>query len=66
MDLMEQVKKDTEYFSQMLEQLDKEGSFNDTLPNSGTEYSEETELSDLLRYQKYIQQPGSLSFLSGT
>lgn len=61
---MEQVKKDTEYFSQMLEQLDKEGSFNDTLPNSGIEYDEEMELSDLLRYQKYVQQSGNLSFLS--
>ena len=62
MDLREQVKRDTEYFRQMFETLDDEGRFVDTFPNAGTEYQEEAEFEDLLRYEESLAKQNSLAF----
>jgi len=59
---MDQVKKDSEYFKKMFEDLDREGCFNDVLPNTWMEYNEEREFADLLRYRESLQCPNSLSF----
>jgi hypothetical protein len=55
--------KDAEYFKEMLEELDAEGRFNDTMPNVGVEYDVDKEMADLSRYQESLNKPGSLSFL---
>lgn len=62
MDFNEQLKKDTEYFKEMLKQLNDEGRFNDRLPNSGIKYDSDSELHDLLMYEKNLKKPDSLSF----
>ena len=58
----EQFQADVKYFNEMYEQLDKEGRFNDRLPNSGEVYGEDDMLADLNSYAEYLKKPNSLSF----
>jgi hypothetical protein len=57
-----QFEKDVEYFSELLEDMDSKGFFNDRLPNYGEEYGEEDMLDSILHFEDYCSNPENLAF----
>ncbi|MCL1884407.1 MAG: hypothetical protein FWF81_11750 [Defluviitaleaceae bacterium] len=64
MGLTEQIEINKDKYKSLFIKLDKEGRFNDRLPNDGVKRDEIKELADLERYTRSLEEEGSLSFMS--
>ena len=61
--LKEKINQDTEFFKNLLEEMDSMGMIDERIVNNGTPFSNETEWESLLKFRKNLNEEGALLFM---